>query len=95
MTPAFALHGGAGVMRVEEFPPNRREAVEDALRHVATSAWRDLLVREPPQAQALLGRADELLPSRDALAADGDEVVLLARQQVRAVEHEQRLTRLD
>jgi len=56
---------------------------------------RDLLVREPPQPQALLCSADELFPPRDALAVDRDQVVLLAGQQIRAVEHEQRLAGLD
>jgi isoaspartyl peptidase/L-asparaginase-like protein (Ntn-hydrolase superfamily) len=43
MTPAFALHGGAGVMRADEYPPHRREAIEEALKQIALAAWRALL----------------------------------------------------
>jgi len=38
-SPAFALHGGAGVIDPDSFPAERRRAAATALREIAVEAW--------------------------------------------------------
>ena len=53
-----------------------------------------LRIREAPQPQPFLRRADQLLVPWHTLAVDRDQIILLAGEQVGTVQDEQRLPRL-
>jgi hypothetical protein len=97
-------------MRYRTLPANRARPGDDVLLQdgaggravdgdprlglLAFAQLGDLRIGEAPQAQALFGGADQLLASGYALTADRDQIILLAGEQVRTVEDEQRLTGL-